>query len=340
MELFLDSVDFNEIESATKLFALAGVTTTPTFMHKHGITDIDSALVKLSGMVPSMHAEALGETCDEIISEAHRILELPLKTKPVFKIPISNHGVQACRLLINEGHQVNIHLVYTLNQAYLAMTAGATYVCPLAGRLHDEGHDAMMMIEQVVKTAEKYKYPTKVMVSSVRHPEHVRQSLLIGAHACTVPWSVMKRLSENSLTTLGANEFLEHTRLMTLKVKEVIRKENPVCSLNETLMDAMVKMTESGLGAVSVVNQNNALVGIFTDGDLRRKLKEHGQEILRYRMSDFEYHPPVTISAGSPLYEAVKLFSSYKIDNVIAMEDNFPVGILDIQDLLKMGLVG
>src|SRR5688572_8117328 len=125
MELYLDSVDFKEIEQAFKLGFLTGLTTTPTFMHRHGITDIDGAIVKLSGMVPVLQVEALGDTPEDILKEAERLLALGLdKNKTVFKIPVSNVGVTACKLLRDKGLLVNIHLVYTLNQAYMAMAAG------------------------------------------------------------------------------------------------------------------------------------------------------------------------------------------------------------------------
>ncbi|MBN2057334.1 MAG: CBS domain-containing protein [Candidatus Saganbacteria bacterium] len=340
MELFLDSVNFEEIEAAAKLGILTGLTTTPTFMYRHGITDIDAAIVKLSGMVPSLHVEALGESYDEIIAEAHRIKKLPLKKQPVFKIPVSTYGVRACRTLVDEGCQVNIHLVYTLNQAWTAMMAGATYICPLVGRLHDQGHDAMALIEQAVKVVDHYGYKTKIMVSSVRHPEHVRQGLLLGAHACTVPWSVLKRLPDNALTTVGTEQFLEHTKLMTVKVKDAIRGKNPVCKRTSLIMDAIAEMTESRLGAVSVVDDKGQLIGIFTDGDIRRQLKEKGKDIVNMKMSEFKFNKPVTLSAEALLHEAVDLFSKHEYDNIIVTENNKPVGMLDIQDFVKMKLLG
>ncbi len=340
MELFLDSVNFEEIEEAIKLGTLTGLTTTPTFMFRHGITDIDGAIVKLSGMVPSLHIEALGKNVDEIKAEVDRIMKLPLKKEPIFKIPVSNHGISACRRLVNEGHQVNIHLVYTLNQAYLAMEAGTTYVCPLVGRLHDQGHDAMALIEQTVGIVDRYGYKSKVMVSSVRHPEHVRQALLLGAHACTVPWNVLKMLSMNNLTTMGSEQFMEHTRLMTVKAREVIREQNPVCKRSSSVLEAIAQMTESRLGAVSVVDNENKLVGIFTDGDIRRKIKEHGADFVNKKMSDFSYHKPVTIAADALLYEAVEIFSSHEYDNIIVVENNVPIGMIDVQDLVKMNLLG
>ena len=54
MDLYLDSVDFKESEQAFVFGFVKGLTTTPTFMHRHGITDIDGAIVKLSGMVPEL----------------------------------------------------------------------------------------------------------------------------------------------------------------------------------------------------------------------------------------------------------------------------------------------
>lgn len=342
MELYLDSVDFKEIDAALDLGIITGLTTTPTFMHRHGITDIDGAIVKLSEKVPLLHVEALGATADEIIKEAERLLALPLHSKCtlVFKIPISNEGVKACKKLSLQGQLVNVHLIYTLNQAYMAMEAGAAYVCPLVGRLHDQGHDAMKLIEDCVQTVEVYGYDTKVMVSSVRHAEHVRQAILLGAHACTVPWSVMQKLCDNTLTTLGIDQFFEHTRLMTIRVKEVIRPQNPTVTLKQTLLDAMVQMTDSKLGAVSVVDDFGKLVGIFTDGDIRRQLKEKGKSITEAKMSDFSYHPPITINADALLYEAVNLFRQHQIDNIIVTENNTPIGMLDIQDLVKLKLIG
>ena len=340
MELFLDSVNFEEIEEAIKMGTLSGLTTTPTFMFRHGITDIDGAIVKLSGMVPSLHIEALGNNSDEIKVEVERILKLPLKKKPVFKIPVSNDGITACHQLVSQGHQVNIHLIYTLSQAYMAMEAGATYICPLVGRLHDQGHDAMALIEQTVNVVERYRYKSKIMVSSVRHPEHVRQALLLGAHACTVPWNVLKILSVNNLTTVGAEQFMEHTRLMTMKAKEVMRKQNPVCKLSDTIPVAIDQMTESRLGAVAVVDNENRLVGIFTDGDIRRKLKEHGQQFVYMKMSDFSFKKPVTVTSDTLLYEVVNVFSGHEFDNIIVVENNVPLGMIDVQDLVKMNLLG
>lgn len=341
MDLYLDSVDFKEIEEALDFGFVRGLTTTPTFMHRHGITDIDGAIVKLSGMVPELQVEALGENVDAIVNEAERILSLDLQKEPVFKVPISNVGVKACQRLTGKGHRVNVHLIYTLNQAYMAMAAGAAFICPLAGRLQDQGHDAIKLFEQCVELIDKHGYSSKVMFSSVRHAEHVRQALLAGVHVCTVPFGVMARLCDNTLTTLGTNQFQEHTKLMTAQVKDLTRSHNPICRASETLISAMVAMTESGLGIVSLVDGDGNIAGIFTDGDLRRRLQNDGREILDKTLEEIGYSKnPVTTGAEALLDEAVRLFKEFEVDSIVVVKNSKPVGVLDIQDIIKLGLLG
>ena len=341
MELYLDSVDIKEIEEAVQLGTLSGLTTTPTFMHRHGITDIDGTILKLAGMVPVLQVEALGDNADEVYREAHRLLDLGLKRETtVFKIPVSIEAIKACKRLTNEGIMVNIHLVYTLQQAYMAAIAGATYVCPLVGRLQDQGYDALALIEQCVEMVNYYEYGSKIMFSSVRHAEHVRNAITLGVHTCTIPWGVMKNLTENNLTKLGTQQFVEHTRLVTLRVSDVLREVQSEVGLEDTVMDAIVRMTESGLGAVAVVDAGRKLAGVFTDGDLRRHLKDNGKTILQQKMGDISYKSPLTVSADALLIEAVDLFKKHRVDNLIVTRADTLVGILDVQDLVKLNLLG
>lgn len=335
MELYLDSANLKEIEEAFELGFLTGLTTTPTFMHREGIDDVDSMILKLADIVPILQIEALGETAEEIYAEAKRQLDMGLDIeKTVFKIPVSLEGVKACRMLRNEGMMVNVHLVYTLQQAYMAMEAGATYVCPLVGRLQDQGHDALELVAQCVDAVNYYGYDTKIMFSSVRNAEHIRNGMNMGVQTITVPWKVMKNLTENHLTTLGTDQFYEHTRMMTLKIKDILKGENPVVSTDSLLSEAIVKMTEYGFGAVIVEDLDGHVAGVFTDGDLRRKLI-NGRDILSKKMGEFDYGKPISIEGEELLNEAHKLFTKHEVDTLLVLNNGKAVGMLDIQDLEK-----
>lgn len=339
MELYIDSADFTEIRRSVEFGFVEGITTTPTIMHKNGIKDINKAIVELSGIANQYHIEALGDTSEQILAEAERLLALPgLVKAPVFKIPVTNEGLKAGYQLRKKGYSTNIHLIYTLNQAYMAAESGATYICPLVGRLHDQGHDSFALVQQIVQMTKDYGYKSKVMVSSVRHPEHVRQAILNKAHAVTIPWKVMKILVENSLTGLGIEDFAINTKLNTFTVRQFISGQNPVIRDDTTVGEAVVQMTQSRLGVVSIVDETGQLIGVFTDGDLRRSI-DH-KEIVNLPVKELMTANPKCVTQDIPIQEAIDLLQQYHLDNLIVIDPRRqPVGVLDIQDLLNDGLV-
>lgn len=210
MELYLDSVNLEDINNALDIGIISGVTTTPTFMAREGIKNVDSTIVDLSSKVGILQIEALGRTSDEIIKEAYRQENLGLNRETtVYKIPMSMEGVKACKILTDSGFKVNLHLVYTIQQAYMAMEAGATYVCPLVGRLQDQGGDAIGLIKSIVEITKEYNYKTKVMFSSVRTSQHVKEALKAGAHTITIPWKILKNLTEHHLTSVHTEQFFK-----------------------------------------------------------------------------------------------------------------------------------
>lgn len=334
MELYLDSANLKEIEEGFRLGFLNGLTTTPTFMQREGITDIDATIVKLSKMVPVLQIEALGQSAEEVLAEAERQLDLGLNPKTtVFKIPVSLEGVRACKLLRNKGYLVNVHLVYTLQQAYMAMQAGATYVCPLVGRLQDQGHDALSLIQQCVDAVDLYGYDTKIMFSSVRHTEHVRNAITLGVHTITVPLKVLKQLTENNFTSLGTDQFIMDTRLMMVKVEDAMNGINPVVPESMTIQEALVKMTEYNFGAVTVLKADGTIRGVFTDGSLRTLLTNQGSAILTQSLNTLTFKTPICIEGSALLNEAQQLFKKTAVDTLVVTQNGKPVGMLDIQDL-------
>ena len=337
MELYLDSADVNEIKEAFELGFLAGLTTTPTFMHRHGITDIDGTIVELSKIVPILQIEALGTTADEIVAEAKRQTDLGLdKSRTVYKIPVSMEGLKACKRLRDEDFLVNVHLVYTLQQAYMAMAAGATYVCPLVGRSQDQGLDTISLIEQCVETVNYYGYNTKIMFSSVRYIEHIRNALSVGAHTITAPYKVIKQLTTNNLTEIGTKQFFEHTRLMTQQVRDIVTDVNPTITKSDSIHDALVKMTVGGFGAATIIDDAGAPIGIFTDGDLRRLIEKKGGDSANGTIGDLEFNTPKSIEAGALLIDASNLFKDSEVDTLIVTENGKAIGMIDIQDLMKL----
>jgi signal-transduction protein with cAMP-binding, CBS, and nucleotidyltransferase domain len=148
-----------------------------------------------------------------------------------------------------------------------------------------------------------------------------------------VPLKILKALTENNFTTLGTEQFLSDTRLMTVRVKDAINNINPVVNGNTKLKDAIVKMTEYGFGCVTVVSDAGDTIGVFTDGDLRRLLQHEGEHILDRTTGSLEYKTPISVDINALLNDAATIFKKTSVDTILATDGNKPVGMLDIQDL-------
>jgi Predicted signal-transduction protein containing cAMP-binding and CBS domains len=143
----------------------------------------------------------------------------------------------------------------------------------------------------------------------------------------------MKQLTENNFTTLGTEQFIVDTRLMMLKVKDVIKPVNPLVSENMTITDALVKMTEYGFGAVTVIDVNGKIKGVFTDGTLRRLISEKGHDVVNQALNSLTYRDPITIDANALLNDANQMFKKYQVDTLVVTSEGKPVGMIDIQDI-------
>ena len=332
MELYLDSVNLNEIISASKLGYLTGLTTTPTFMVKEGVKDVDAQILKISKYVDILQVEALGDTAEEIVEEANRLIGLGLsKEKTVFKIPISLEGTRACKMLIDQGLQVNLHLVYTIQQAYMAFAAGATYVCPLVGRLQDEGHDALGLVKQCVEITKNYNYKSKIMFSSVRNAEHIKNALNIGVHTITVPWKIMKKLTQNHFTRIGTDQFISDTNALMNTVGSIAVTENVTIDISSTITDALFLMTESKLGAIAVLNKDKSFHRLFTDGDLRRLIFNQKEDLKGLTFESMDAQSPISVDLDCSLFEARKVCNQNNVDTLVVMRRDRFYGLVDLQ---------
>ncbi|MCM3652962.1 KpsF/GutQ family sugar-phosphate isomerase [Metabacillus litoralis] len=129
-------------------------------------------------------------------------------------------------------------------------------------------------------------------------------------------------------------------RKLLLTVDNVIAtmQKNPLVYAESKIQEALFLMTAQGLGATSVVDENDRLIGILTDGDIRRAFA-HSNEILFCHVEDLYNRTPITISKGSLAKEALELMEFHKV-NVLPVIDsnNRPIGMIHIHDLMNLGL--
>lgn len=207
MQLFIDTADVKEIAAAQSMGLLDGVTTNPTLVAKTG-RKMREVLVEICEMVRGpVSAEVLSTDYESMMTEARELAAIAPNI--VVKIPLIEAGIQAVKLLSEEGIKTNVTLCFSPLQALLAAKAGATYISPFVGRLDDIGHDGMALVEQIVDMYESYDLDTQVLVASVRSPTHVVEALRLRADVATIPFAVIGKLIQHPLTDLGLARFLK-----------------------------------------------------------------------------------------------------------------------------------
>jgi arabinose-5-phosphate isomerase len=126
---------------------------------------------------------------------------------------------------------------------------------------------------------------------------------------------------------------------LLVTVLDMIQKhsKNPKANCSLGFKEVLFKMTESGIGAVSVVDENGLLIGILTDGDLRRALTIES-EVMDKDIKNLYNGSPITITSDLLAVEALKIMEDKKITVLpVVNEDNRPIAMIHIQDLTKMG---
>ena len=207
MKFFIDTANVEQIREAATLGVLDGVTTNPTLLSrekgsfKEILKEICSVVQgPVSAEVVSLEAEGMLKEGKELCKIADNI---------IIKVPCIREGVKAIGMFKKEGIQTNATLCFSANQGLLVAKAGATYVSPFIGRLDDIGHPGMEIVRDLVTIYNNYSIATQVIVSSVRHTQHVYEAAMLGADVATIPFKVIEQLIRHPLTDKGIESFLK-----------------------------------------------------------------------------------------------------------------------------------
>ncbi len=206
MQLYIDTANLDEIREAASLGVLDGVTTNPSLIAKEGV-DFHDRMKEICDIVPGpVSAEVVATEHDGMIAEADQLIKIA--DNIVIKLPCIPEGLKACKTLSDRGVRTNMTLCFQPLQALLVAKAGAFLVSPFVGRVDDISGDGMEIIQQIRQIYDNYGYETKILAASIRHPQHLVQSALIGADVATVPFKVIQQMMKHPLTDIGLEKFL------------------------------------------------------------------------------------------------------------------------------------
>ncbi len=207
MKFFIDTANPQEIKKAYEMGIIDGVTTNPTLISKEN-KDFKSLIREICEIINGLpiSLEAISLDANGMIDEAKKLVKMGENI--VVKIPMTEEGLKAIKVLVSEGIKTNTTLVFSATQALLAAKAGSTYISPFIGRLDDISQRGMDLIEEIITIFNNYDFESQVIVSSIRHPIHVLEAALIGADVATIPFKVLEQLIHHPLTDIGIERFL------------------------------------------------------------------------------------------------------------------------------------
>jgi len=213
MKFFIDTANLDEIREAAGYGLLDGVTTNPSLIAREGLSEQDARIKAICGLTAGpVSAEVLATDKEGMLWEGRHLAGLA--DNVAVKLPLTLAGLAATRVLAAEGLKVNLTLVFSALQALLAAKAGAAFVSPFVGRLDDVGQDGLELVSEIVTIYSHYGFETEIIVASVRSPQHVLKSALLGADIATIPFQVIRQLAAHPLTDLGLAAFLaDHKRV-------------------------------------------------------------------------------------------------------------------------------
>ena len=209
MKFFVDTANIDEISELSEMGIVDGVTTNPSLIYKSG-RDFKEVIKEIARIVSGpISAEVTSLDKNEMIDQG---LELSkIANNIVIKVPLTEHGLIACKNLSKKSIKVNVTLCFSSSQALIAAKMGATYISPFIGRLDDISNEGLNLIEEIITIYNNYpdRLSTEVLVASIRSPLQVAQVAQMGADVATIPPKIIKQMIKHPLTDIGLNSFME-----------------------------------------------------------------------------------------------------------------------------------
>ena len=197
----------DEIKEIHEWGVLSGVTTNPSLVAKEKDISFHERLVEICELVQGpVSGEVISLEAEGMIEEGRELAKL--HEYIIVKIPMTAEGMKAVKVLASEGIKTNVTLVFNTVQALTAARAGATYVSPFIGRLDDIGLEGLQLIEDISYIFALHEIDTEIIAASIRNEGHIHGAALKGAHIATVPYKVLKKLTDHPLTDKGIEQFL------------------------------------------------------------------------------------------------------------------------------------
>lgn len=206
MKIFLDTADVEAIRRANDTGLLDGVTTNPTKVAETG-KKFTGVIEEICSIVSGpVSVEAIAHSAEDIVKEAEKLAAIAPNV--VNKVPMNVEGLKAATILEKKKDiRVNVTMVFSADQAALAMKTGATFVSLVLSRLDRIGTESVLLVEDAVAIKRTYSFSSGILAASLKTRNHVLSCLRAGADVISIPESLFFEMFHHPLTALALDEF-------------------------------------------------------------------------------------------------------------------------------------
>ncbi|MCG9789267.1 fructose-6-phosphate aldolase [Vibrio barjaei] len=207
IELYLDTADVSETARFNQCFPLKGVTTNPTIVAKSkvGLTTTLANMTEVLGDTARFHAQVVSKDPHSMLAEAKKLSELPYDM--VIKVPATEAGLAAIKLMKQEGIQVLATAIYTVQQGFMAALCGADYLAPYVNRIDAINGDGVAVVRDLQLLIEKHGLSTKILAASFKNVQQAMDVMKLGIGAITLPVDVAAQMFSHPAIEPAVTQF-------------------------------------------------------------------------------------------------------------------------------------
>lgn len=194
IELYLDTADIQEVTRFNHCLPLKGVTTNPSILANSaiGLTTLLPTLAKIIGKDARFHAQVVSTTVEEMVAEAKQLDQLPYDM--VVKVPATEIGLTAIKLIKQEGILVLATAIYSAQQGFLAALCGADYLAPYVNRIDAIGGDGVGVVADLQHLLNQHQLDSKILAASFKNMQQAMDVMQLGIGAITLPVDVAAQI--------------------------------------------------------------------------------------------------------------------------------------------------
>lgn len=211
MKYLLDTANLAEIRELSEYLPIAGVTSNPTIVKAEGAVPFFAHMREIRSIIGQhpLHIQVTAQDYAGMMRDAEAIFR-HVDENVYVKVPVDFAGVKVIKALKRQGANVTATAVYGMDQAFIALEAGADCIAPYYNRMEALGVDAANVIGNIAGIIKHYGYEAEILAASFKQPAQIDRAILAGAHSVTAAPNVLREIFAKKIVSDAVRTFADN----------------------------------------------------------------------------------------------------------------------------------